>query len=410
MPEKNRKNQPKINPNSEPNIAVLIMAAGVGARAGGALPKQYQKIAGKEVLLRTIERFQAHFEPRNILTVIHPDHQSIYDDLEQNVSQQGNSLPSSVPGGLTRQASVLNGLRALKQRQPDFVLIHDAARPFVADKVIWNVVEALKAGALGTAPGLKVVDTLKYAESDIISHTVPRDNLIAIQTPQGFAFDLLLEAHEANKSQNYTDDTALFEDSGTPITWVEGDSENFKITTPDDIKRAESMIVQEQNDIRVGSGFDVHRLEAGSSVILCGVEIPFGKSLKGHSDADVGMHALTDAILAAISAGDIGTHFPPSDNRWRGEASSTFLKFAGDLVAQKNGSISHIGVTLICEAPKISPHKDHMRQRLADILSIDIGRVSVQATTTEKLGFTGRGEGIAAQATATVRLPLGGMG
>ncbi|UTW54016.1 bifunctional 2-C-methyl-D-erythritol 4-phosphate cytidylyltransferase/2-C-methyl-D-erythritol 2,4-cyclodiphosphate synthase [Kordiimonas sp. SCSIO 12610] len=382
------------------NIGLIIVAAGSGNRAGGDVPKQYQNIAGTSILRRTIDRFLCHFETDNIRIVINSELRDLYDKCTIDLN-----LPEPVDGGATRQASVYNGLMSFRNNPPEYILIHDAARPFVSEAIIEDVIATLNSGASAVVPGVQIVDTLKRAQNQIIGNTVPRDNLFKVQTPQGFDYNLLLAGHETEAGKNHSDDAAIFEAMGTPVMISQGEEANFKITTPDDIQKAEKTIMSTLNDIRVGSGFDVHRFEDGDKVTLCGVDIPFNQKLKGHSDADVGMHALTDAILSAIAAGDIGTHFPPSDYRWKGEPSETFLKHAISLVRERGGMISHAGVTLICEAPKIGPHKDAMRERLATIINIDIDRVSVQATTTEKLGFTGRGEGIAAQATATVRLP-----
>jgi 2-C-methyl-D-erythritol 4-phosphate cytidylyltransferase/2-C-methyl-D-erythritol 2,4-cyclodiphosphate synthase len=405
------------------NIGVIIVAAGNGVRAGGDKPKQYQNIAAVPVLRRTIDAFLPYFPMENLRIVISEEHKSFFQECIQgpssqdlqshgpqsqdflSQSSQGHSLSPPVLGGRTRQESVFNGLQAFGENPPDYILVHDAARPFVTADIITSVIKALENGSKAVVPAVKIVDTLKFAENDIISHTVPRDNLYKVQTPQGFDFKALLNSHSAEVGKEHTDDGAVMEATGHSITLSKGDEDNFKITVADDFKKAEKMIMNSLNDIRVGSGFDVHRFETGDKVTLCGVDIPFNQKLKGHSDADVAMHALTDAILSAIAAGDIGTHFPPSDIRWKGEPSETFLKHAANLVQEQGGIIAHAGITIICEAPKIGPHKDTMRKRLANIMNMDMDRISVQATTTEKLGFTGRGEGIAAQATATIRLP-----
>ncbi len=388
------------------NIGLIIVAAGSGKRAGGEIPKQYQNLAGIPVLKHTLNALLPYFPSKNIRVVINEDHREHYEAISS-----GLNLPEPVSGGATRQESVFNGLSAFETAAlnetnlPDYVLIHDAARPFVNKEIIAGITERLHKGAKGVIPAIQIVDTLKYAEDGIINHTVPRDNLYKVQTPQGFVFKELLEAHKNEVNFEHTDDAAVMEANNWQMMLSKGHENNFKITTSDDFKKAEHMIMNRLSDIRVGSGFDVHRFEAGDTVTLCGIDIPFSQKLMGHSDADVGMHALTDAILSAIAAGDIGTHFPPSDEKWKGAPSETFLRHASNLVTERGGMISHAGITLICEAPKIGPHKDAMRARIADILNIDIDRVSVQATTTEKLGFTGRGEGIAAQASATVRLP-----
>ncbi len=382
-------------------VSIVIVAAGRGSRAGEGLPKQYRKLGGKAVLRRTIESFLAIDPGFDIRCVIHPDDKALYEE-----ATAGLNLFAPVFGGATRQESVFNGLKALEQ-DTDYVLVHDAARPFVTHEVVMDVIKALDAGAEAVVPGVPVADTLKKVQDSTIKLTVDRTGLYAVQTPQGFPYAPLIAAHEAAVGRELTDDGAVMEAAGAHVTVSRGDSGNFKLTTPDDFKKAEQQIMMALGDIRTGSGYDVHRFEDGDHVWLCGIKLPFTKSLKGHSDADVGLHALTDAILAALCDGDIGTHFPPSDNQWRGAPSDVFLTFARDRVLARGGQIGHVGVCLICEKPKIGPHKDAMRARIAELLDIPASRVSVQATTTEKLGFTGREEGIAAQATATLRLPLG---
>ena len=402
MPEVMTKSQTQITQPSQHKIAVLIVAAGRGMRAGGGLPKQYRKLAGKPVLTHTLNAVMAACPSVMIQCVIHADDRELFDQ-----ATQGLKIREPVHGGKSRQESVMLGLSALKDEEPDFVLVHDAARPFADAKVFKAVIAALEQGHKAVVPGLAVVDTLKKTEGSRITRTVDRDGLIAVQTPQGFPFAELLAAHKQADGQELTDDAAVMEASGHMVITVPGAETNFKLTTASDFTKAEHMLMMAQADVRTGMGYDVHRFEDGRDhVWLCGVKIPFDKGLKGHSDADVGLHALTDAILAAIVDGDIGQHFPPSDNRWRGAPSDVFLTFARDRVLLKGGSIAHVSVCLICEKPKIGPHNGPMRERIADLLGISIDRVSVQATTTEKLGFTGREEGIAAQATATVRLPF----
>lgn len=383
-------------------ICIIIVAAGRGSRAGEGLPKQYRKLMGKTLLRRTVESFQKAAPNAPVICVIHPDDQHLYDD-----ALDGIPLLMPVYGGTTRQESVFNGLKAAQGLAPDYVLVHDAARPFMGQAVFDNVMAALKAGAKAVVPGVPVTDTLKHAPDRMIEHTVDRANLFAVQTPQGFPFADLLRAHGVAPHNTFTDDAAVMEKNGEIVHIARGESANFKITTPEDFARAEERLMLQIADIRVSSGYDVHRFEAGDHVWLCGVKIAHTHALKGHSDADVGLHALTDALLGAIADGDIGTHFPPSDEQWRGAPSHMFLTYARDRILARNGMIAHVTVCLICERPKIGPHKDCMRQKVADLLQIDVGRVSIQATTTEKLGFTGREEGIAAQATATVRLPFG---
>ncbi|MBL8709697.1 MAG: bifunctional 2-C-methyl-D-erythritol 4-phosphate cytidylyltransferase/2-C-methyl-D-erythritol 2,4-cyclodiphosphate synthase [Rhodospirillaceae bacterium] len=382
----------------------LIVAAGSGSRMGHDLPKQYLTLGGKPVLRHCLETFAGHPRIAAVRVVINPDFRDLYDQ-----ASAGMDLLPPVPGGKTRQESVRLGLESLAALQPDLVLIHDAARPFVDAGTIDRTIETLggHAGALVAVP---VVDTLKRERTDADTHfsgeTVDRRGLWRAQTPQGFHFAPLLAAHRAAaRGPEMTDDAAVAEAAGMHVALVAGHEDNFKITNPADLARAERLMGQEM-EYRTGNGFDVHRLIPGDGVIMCGVTIPFHQKLEGHSDADVGMHALTDAILGAIGAGDIGQHFPPSDPQWRGAPSWKFLAHAQKLVADRGGRIAHCDVTLICEQPKVGPHRTAMAAKLAEILGLSIDRISVKATTTEKLGFTGRGEGIAAQATATVALPL----
>ncbi len=392
-------------PQNAGKIAVIVVAAGRGSRAGGGAPKQYRDLMGKPIIVRTIEVFQAAFEknvPKALIVpVIHSDDQDIYRRCVAGFS----GIATPVIGGATRQQSVKNALESLTADRPDIVLIHDAARPFVTTDLIARCVSVAASDRAGVIPALAVVDTLVRHSDSAKLETVSREDLYAVQTPQVFRYEAILAAHRATGHNNYTDDASVFVADGGEVTFVEGAEQNFKITAVEDFQRAERMITNNCTDVRVGSGYDVHRFEPGQSVRLGGVDIPFGKTLKGHSDADVALHALTDAILAAIADGDIGSHFPPSDEKWRGASSDKFLSFACERVRGRSGLIGHLAITIICEAPKIGPHAATMRARIANIAGIDVSRVSVQATTTEKLGFTGRGEGIAAQATATIKLP-----
>ncbi|MDH3702819.1 MAG: bifunctional 2-C-methyl-D-erythritol 4-phosphate cytidylyltransferase/2-C-methyl-D-erythritol 2,4-cyclodiphosphate synthase [Alphaproteobacteria bacterium] len=382
----------------------LVLAGGRGSRVGGDIPKQYRNIAGIPMIRRTLARFSQHPQVDVVRAVIHPDDQALYRDAIGTMD-----LPTPIFGGETRQESGYNGLKKIEKLAPDFVLIQDAARPFTGFETIDRVLQALETSPAALA-AMPVTDTLKRADGqNRVTGTVDRSGLWRAQTPQGFQFGQILAAHEACKGRELTDDAAIAEAGGLDVTMVEGDEENFKVTTEADLTRAERMARQQEGlppggDIRVGTGFDVHRFEAGDTVTLCGVHVPHTHGLRGHSDADVGLHALTDAILGTLAAGDIGDHFPPSDPQWRNVESSVFLNHAVDLVGARGGAILHLDVTLICESPKIGPHRDAMRDRVAELCGIDPSRVSVKATTTEQLGFTGRGEGIAAQATATVRL------
>jgi 2-C-methyl-D-erythritol 4-phosphate cytidylyltransferase/2-C-methyl-D-erythritol 2,4-cyclodiphosphate synthase len=312
-------------------------------------------------------------------------------------------LPSIV-GGATRQESVRRGLEALATALPDIVLIHDAARPLVSHRLIDDVLAALDGGAECAVPLLAVADTLKRNDAGKWT-TVPRDGLHRAQTPQGFRFTKILRAHRHYSAQDVTDDMALAELAGLHITTVTGEDSNMKVTTPDDFALAEAHLRARLGESRVGMGYDVHRFQPGDHIWLCGIKVPHDHALEGHSDADAGLHALTDAILGAIGEGDIGLHFPPSDERWRDAPSWKFLDHAASLVRDKGGAISHCDVTIICERPKVAPYREAMRGRIAEILQLDLSRVSVKATTTEGLGFAGRCEGLAAQAVATVRLP-----
>ncbi len=386
--------------------AVIIVAAGAGLRVGGEIPKQYQQLGGEAVLRRTIAAFLSHPNIDHVLVVIGEGHEPLYKE-----AISGMDLPVPVLGGATRQESVFNGLKAIVSLDPANVLIHDAARPFVDAEIISAVIRELEFHS-GCIPAVAVADTLKRGSNGIIAETVDRSDLYGAQTPQAFRFAEIYKAHadaaDSGRS-DFTDDASIAEWAGLDVAIVSGKPHNNKITTAADLHDAanqpgagkENML----NDIRVGHGYDVHAFEAGDHVILCGLKIPHSRKLKGHSDADVGLHTLTDAILGALCEGDIGKHFPPSEEKWKGAASDAFLRHAANLVADRNGMISHVDLTLICQAPKIRPHVDAMRENVAQIIGIDVNRVSVKATTTEWLGFTGREEGIAAAATATIRLP-----
>ena len=380
------------------SCVALIVAAGHGVRAGEGLPKQYRDLAGKPVLRRTIEVFTRHPKITAVHVVISPEHRKLYDKIVE-----GLSLPDPISGGATRQESVLAGLTALSAVPPEFVLIHDAARALIEATTISDVIEAL-AHADGALPVLTVTDTLKRLHDSHVELTLPRDGLAFAQTPQAFHFQKIMSAHTAARDRTFTDDASIAEVAGMFVRAVPGNRSNFKLTTAEDFVFAEQLLATRLSS-RIGQGFDVHKFGPGDHVWLCGVKVPHTQTLVGHSDADVALHALTDAILGALAAGDIGQHFPPSDPKWKGAPSHLFLKRASELVNSKGGTIEHVDVTIICEGPKVSPYRDAMAQRVAEILKLDTARVSVKATTTEGLGFTGRKEGIAAQAIATVRLP-----
>jgi len=374
----------------------LVVGAGEGRRFGGDLPKQYCQLSGLPVMRRSLLAFLDHPQIDTVQAVIHPNHEDLFGE-----AAQGLDLPAPIHGGALRQESVVKGLLTMKHLAPAKVLIHDAARPLVSGAVITRVLGALQESP-GAIPALPVVDTLKRGDGQSITATVARQGLWRAQTPQGFRFDEILAAHQKAGSEELTDDAAVAERAGLFVAMVEGDEDNLKVTTPEDLTRAERIIGG--GDIRTGMGFDVHRFEEGDHVMLCGIKIPHAFGLEGHSDADVGLHAVTDALLGAIGAGDIGNHFPPTDPKWKDASSDVFLALACELLAAKGGRITNIDLTLICEAPKIGPHREKMTKRIAEILGISVDRVGVKATTTERLGFTGRGEGIAGQAVATVRL------
>ena len=381
----------------------LILAGGRGIRAGGGMPKQYRTIAGVPMMRLTLEAFAAHPGVDAVRAVIHPDDRDLYA-----AAAAGLDLPDPALGGETRQESSLNGLKSIDIFTPDNVLIQDAARPFTDAGTIGRVIGAL-AGAPAAIAAVPVIDTIKRADSaDRVAGTVDRAALWRAQTPQGFRYGAIMDAHNTASPGAFTDDAAVAEQAGLEVALVMGHEDNIKVTTEDDFARAEQIMRQRAGmgggDLRVGTGFDVHRFEPGDFVTLCGVRVPHTEGLKGHSDADVGLHAITDALFGAIGGGDIGDHFPPTDPQWRSADSAIFLAAAVADIRKAGGEIRNIDVTLICERPKIGPHRATMRARIAEICGLDPARVNVKATTTEELGFTGRREGIAAQAVATVRL------
>ena len=380
--------------------AALIVAAGRGSRFGGDIPKQWRDLNKRPVLRHSLATLAMHPSIQDVCTVIHPDDRAFYDR-----AAQGLSLPEPIIGGDKRQSSVRLGLEALMKlpKPPDLVLIHDGARPFVDPGLIGRILEALSHHQ-GVIPALAVTDSLKQLEDGIV-RSRPRDGLWRAQTPQGFHFKDILMAHRQAEDLDLTDDAAIAELAGLDVVLVAGSESNFKITSADDLSRAESRF-SGSFETRFGSGFDVHRFSDGDRVMLCNIPIPHDFALLGHSDADVALHALTDALLGAIGAGDIGRHFPPTDPKWKGASSDLFLKHAVQLVQAQGGRIGNVDVTIICERPKIGPHQPAMRRRLAEILEIEESRINVKATTTEGLGFTGRGEGIAAEAVAALLLPL----
>jgi 2-C-methyl-D-erythritol 4-phosphate cytidylyltransferase/2-C-methyl-D-erythritol 2,4-cyclodiphosphate synthase len=382
----------------------LVVAAGRGQRFGGDRPQQYEPLAGRPLLAWSLAAFARHPGISAVRAVIHPDDRPLYAE-----AAAGLDLLDPVPGGAERQESVLRGLESLASLAPERVLIHDGARPNPGKGVIDAVIAALRSH-VGAIPALPVTDTLKRGSGGAIAGTASRDGLFRAQTPQGFRFAEILAAHRrvaatAGSTAALTDDAAVAEAAGHAVALVPGLEENVKVTTREDLSRVERALVGVE-EVRVGNGFDVHRFGSGDRVWLCGVPVPHEHGLIGHSDADVGIHALVDAILGAIGKGDIGEHFSPSDERWRGAPSRLFLEEACRLVNARGGRLVNLDVTLICERPKLSPHRLAMRQRLSELTGLSLDRVSVKATTTEGLGFTGRQEGIAAQATATVALQV----
>jgi 2-C-methyl-D-erythritol 4-phosphate cytidylyltransferase / 2-C-methyl-D-erythritol 2,4-cyclodiphosphate synthase len=389
-----------------PDVAAVVVAAGRGTRAAGDLPKQFRQVGGEIMLSRTLSMLVEHDLVGVVQPVIHPEDQDLYRAAVTGISNE--ALLSPTFGGATRQASVRAGLEALSERNPDIVLVHDAARPFASAALVSRAVEATqRSGA--AIPTLPITDTVKTVDAQgTVRTTLDRATLRLVQTPQGFAFPALLDAHRraaAAGRDDFTDDAALAEWAGMKVNVFAGEPGNIKITSPEDFARSEAMQFAALGDVRTGSGIDVHAFGPGEHVMLGGIRIPHDRSLVGHSDADVALHAITDAILGALADGDIGAHFPPSDPQWRNASSDRFLAFAVDRVAKRGGRIAHLDLVIVCEAPRIGPHRDAMRARIAELAHIGIGRVAVKATTSEKLGFTGRGEGIAAYATATVRLP-----
>jgi 2-C-methyl-D-erythritol 4-phosphate cytidylyltransferase / 2-C-methyl-D-erythritol 2,4-cyclodiphosphate synthase len=381
------------------DCVALIVAAGSGERFGGALPKQYQDLGGMPILRRSVLAFMQHPSISKVQVVINPAHRALYDQ-----ALSGLDLPTPIQGGATRQESVMRGLEALSQKAPQTVLIHDAARPLIDAATITAVCKTLKSapGAIAAKP---LVDTLKRGEQDVIVTTIDRNNLWQAHTPQGFHFNAILAAHRAAAGAQLTDDAAVAEKAGLPVTLVPSNPDNMKITNPDDLGRAARLLGTPIDDVRTGFGFDVHRLIPGDGVTLCGIKIPHHQKLEGHSDADVALHAVADAIFGALGDGDIGIHFPNTDPQWKGKDSGHFVRYAANMVRQRGGIIGHVDVTMLCENPKITPHRAAMIAMLADLLEVTPDRIGLKATTTERLGFTGREEGIAAQAVATIRLP-----
>ena len=382
-----------------PDFHLLIPAAGNGQRTGLATPKQYQKINGKSVLYHVIKHLSSFKNPKTIRIVIGAEHADLYHD-----AVQGLNLAPPATGGKTRKNSIFNGLKSFSDLSGnEIILIHDAARPFVSHETFYALLKAAQTHGAAT-PVCPLADTIIQNDGS----PVDRNKLQAVQTPQAFRLGLIRQAHEQfSEDDSFTDDAGLVEATGHRVHHVPGSRMNFKITTAEDLKMAETLLTR-QMETRTGTGFDVHAFadDPAESIRLGGIDIPYTQALSGHSDADVALHALTDALLGTIAAGDIGSRFPPSDPQWKGADSALFLQDAARLIQEQGGQIIHCDLTLICEAPKIGPHRDAMQSRIADLLKISKNRISIKATTTEQLGFTGRKEGIAAQAAATVRLPV----
>jgi|ERR1043165_508090 2-C-methyl-D-erythritol 4-phosphate cytidylyltransferase/2-C-methyl-D-erythritol 2,4-cyclodiphosphate synthase len=384
-------------------VAAVVVAAGRGTRAGLDYPKQYKVLGGSPMVRESLRVFARHPEVSLVLPVIHPD-----DAARFAAAAEGLGVAAPVAGAATRQGSVHAGLEALRNEAPAIVLVHDAARPFTSAALVSRAIAAAeKTGA--AVPGLAVTDTVKLVDDGGgVAATLNRAALRTVQTPQAFSYPALLDAHRraaAQRRSDFPDDAALAEWAGLTVSVFDGEPGNVKMTTAEDFARAERD-AHALTDIRTGIGYDIHAFDSGGDhVWLGGVKIPHERKLAGHSDADVVLHALTDAILGALADGDIGVHFPPSDERWRGASSDTFLKFAVERVRARGGQVSHLDVAIVCEAPKVNPRRDAMRARIAEIAGVSIDRVGVKATTNEKLGAIGRAEGIAAYATATIRLP-----
>ncbi len=398
---------------SRPELSILVVAGGRGSRAGDGLPKQYRKLAGESVLARTLCAMHAAAPAARITVVIHPDDRALYSESVAELPEGARAaLSPPALGGALRQESVRNGLEAIaRDLEPEIVLIHDAARPFADPALVARAIDAARAHG-AAVPGAPLNDTVKEIDAEgFVVATPDRARLRAVQTPQSFRFPLILAAHRAAAAggREYTDDAMIAEAAGCAVHVFDGDLKNFKLTTPEDFARAMEQMnapsLAALPDVRMGQGYDVHAFAEGDRVFLGGVAIPHSHALAGHSDADVLMHAITDAVLGAIAEGDIGAHFPPSDPQWKGAASEIFLAHACKLVRQRGGVIAHVDATVVCEAPRVGPHREAIRASLARIMGLDVGRVAIKATTTERLGFTGRREGIAALAIATVRLP-----
>lgn len=382
---------------SNKSIIAIIVAAGRGSRIKGEIPKQYLKIGGETILGKSVRAFTSHRLVTGVKVVIHPDDVALYNEYLGDLK----ILPPSF-GGELRKDSVHMGLESIRHLQPDYVLIHDGARPFVSHDIIDKVIKELE-NHKAVIPVVPVIDTIKQCESGIVLKTLDRDKLYATQTPQGFHYNIIAKIHRELENEEMSDDAMLMEKFGIAIKTIEGEYQNFKITTKEDLMLAKT-ISGENKQVRTGIGFDVHAFIASRSgtIRMGGIDIPCEKSLEGHSDADVVLHAIVDALLGAMGKGDIGEYFPPSQPKWRGADSAIFVKYVKELLEEEKGIIQNIDVIIICELPKITPHKANMRKKISTILDIKQDQVNIKATTTEGLGFTGRKEGIAVQVVATI--------
>lgn len=389
--------------NTKPLIAALIVAAGTGERMGGGIPKQYQLLGGVSLLRRTVKKLQECRQLDLIQVVISGEHAEFYRDACGDLG-----LLPPVTGGSTRQESVYKGLQALASHAPQQVLIHDAARPFVSSGLVERMLTAVE-NCPAVIPALPIKETIKRADDSVVKETIAREALITVQTPQAFDYQTILQAHATMQGKALTDDAAVCEAAGIEVQWVQGDTENIKMTTQDDMRLAEQWIGQSM-EIRVGQGIDVHRMVTHRSterqvLRLGGIDLPSTKCLEGHSDADAVLHAIVDAILGAIGEGDIGVYFPCNDPKWKGVDSAVFLEEAMRKLREKGGAVVNLDVTVLCEIPKINPHRETMRGRVAEIMEVEASRINIKATTTESLGFLGRKEGLCAQAVVSVKLP-----
>jgi len=381
------------------SCVALVVSAGRGRRCGTDIPKQYVKVNHSALLTRSVRTLSSHPLIDFVRVVIHPDDQELYEQATKNFE-----ILDPVFGGKERQDSVFLGLKSLEEINPTYVLIHDAARPFVSKNTISSLINTLVEGSSAVIPGILTKDSMKRTEKNQIVETVDRKNLWQAQTPQAFDYRAILTAHIVSAGRALDDDAEIAQINNIEVKIIEGSPDNFKITTYADLEKGK--IISNSNDgvqmPRVGIGFDVHGFEPGDSITLCGINVPYERSLKGHSDADVGLHALTDALLGAIGMGDIGTIFPPTDPKWKKADSKIFLESVNDEINKRGGQIINIDLTIICEEPKISNHRDRMQNSIASILNITNKQINIKATTTEKLGFIGRGEGIATQAIVAV--------